>query len=170
MTLLANVSGATLSLGQESIAAAFGKNGACPAADKRESDGKTPLGRYRLVTALLRPDRMPTPATMLPWRWLRPSDGWSDDPHDPAYNRPVRHPHAFSAERLWRDDHAYDIVIILSHNTAPVSGPKPGAGSAIFLHCTQPDRRPTEGCIAVPRDTLARWLAHITPTTQITIE
>ena len=38
----------------------------------------------------------------MPWRWLRPDDGWSDDAADPAYNRPVRHPHPYSAEWLWR--------------------------------------------------------------------
>jgi L,D-peptidoglycan transpeptidase YkuD (ErfK/YbiS/YcfS/YnhG family) len=165
--LIARVAPATLSFGPETVPARFGKNGACEAAEKREGDGKTPLGLYTLTTALLRPDRsLAVPKTALPWRWLRPADGWSDAPQDPAYNRPVTHPHPHSAERLWREDGAYDILISLSHNTPPT----PGLGSAIFLHCLQPDLRPTEGCIAVAVETLARWLTGLTPAMQIRIE
>ncbi len=167
MTLCANVSAGTLRFGGEIVPARFGRAGSCPATDKREGDGMTPLGRYRLTAALLRPDcGLAAPSTALPWRWLRPHDGWSDDAADPAYNRPVCHPHPHSAERLWREDGAYDILIILSHNTPPL----PGLGSAIFLHCTQPDLRPTEGCVAVARDTLARWLSSFTAATEIQID
>ncbi len=136
----------------------LGRSGTITAAAKREGDGATPLGRWPLRTVLLRPDRVSlTPA--LPWRFLRPDDGWSDDPADPAYNRPVRHPHRFSAERLWRDDHAYDAIIVLAHNDTP---PVPGAGSAIFLHCigTAPH---TEGCIAIPRDAMLGLLSKLRP-------
>jgi len=36
-------------------------------------------------------------------------------------------------------------------------------GSAIFLHCAQPDFRPTEGCVALDRAVLARWLDLLGP-------
>lgn len=166
MTLIARIGAGTLSFGAETVSASFGKSGSIAASQKREGDGKTPLGTFTLQTALLRPDRNQPPAAKLPWRWLRPSDGWSDTAADPAYNRPVIHPHPHGAEHLWRDDHAYDIIITLSHNTPPI----PGLGSAVFLHCTQPDARPTEGCIAIPHAVLARWLAHFTPNRPIVIE
>lgn len=136
----------TLSLHGQAVRCAIGKGGARPAAAKQEGDGATPLGQFQLVGALLRPDRMAAPVTGLPWRWLRPDDGWSDAPADPAYNRPVSHPHRFSSERLWRDDHVYDVIIILSHNSRPVV---PGAGSAVFWHLARPDFAPTEGCLAI---------------------
>jgi len=164
--LRAHVSSGTLTFGHQTIPASFGRTGAIPAPEKREGDGKTPLGTYTLCTALLRPDRLSAPSTALPWRWLRPSDGWSDAPQDPAYNRPITHPHPHSAEHLWRDDHAYDIIITLSHNTPPT----PGLGSAVFLHCLQPDSRPTQGCIAVARDALIRWLPHFNAGMPISIE
>nr|WP_243453333.1 L,D-transpeptidase family protein [Polymorphobacter multimanifer] len=146
----------TLTFDSETVPARFGRNGACAAEAKREGDGMTPYGSWPLRTLLLRPDRaLAAPKTLLPWRWLRRNDGWSDDAADPAYNRPVQHPHDFSAERLWRDDGAYDVVLVLGHNDAP---PVPGLGSAIFLHCEQPDGRATEGCVAVARDVLLRWL------------
>ena len=95
----------------------------------------------------------------LPWRWLRPNDGWSDDPADPAYNRPVLHPHRFSAERMWRDDPLYDIVLVLGYND---SLPVPGAGSAIFLHCSN-DGAATEGCVAIDQTALLGLLPTLGP-------
>lgn len=145
---------------------AIGRGGALPADAKREGDGATPLGQWRILGALLRPDRIAAPRTLLPWRWLRPDDGWSDDPADPAYNRPVRHPHPFSAERLWRDDRAYDIILISNHNHEPAV---PGMGSAVFWHIAQPDFRPTEGCVACTREALESLLPHITPGTILDI-
>ena len=151
----ANPATGTVSAFGETHAASFGKGGFCHAADKREGDGKTPLGLWPIRAALLRPDRLPAPQTALPWRWLRPWDGWSDGATDPAYNRPVTIQHPHSHESLWRDDHAYDLILVLAHNDSP---PVPGLGSAIFWHVRQPDGRPTEGCVAMERDALARWL------------
>jgi L,D-peptidoglycan transpeptidase YkuD (ErfK/YbiS/YcfS/YnhG family) len=71
----------------------------------------------------------------------------------------VRHPHRFSAERLWRDDGAYDAVVVLGYNDVV---PRPGAGSAIFLHCTD-FARPTEGCVAIAREALIALLSRIDP-------
>ena len=97
---------------------------------------------------------------MLPWRWMRPSDGWSDDPADPCYNRPVSHPHSFGAERLWREDAAYDFVVVLGHNSDPVMR---GAGSAIFWHVAQADFRATEGCVAIEKAQFDRLLPLLQP-------
>jgi L,D-peptidoglycan transpeptidase YkuD (ErfK/YbiS/YcfS/YnhG family) len=145
-------------VGDEALPCTIGRSGACPAGAKREGDGCTPLGRWRLRGALLRRDRVPTLAPALPWRWIDPADGWSDDPGDPAYNRPVRHPHNHSAERLWRDDGAYDVIVALGYNDTP---PNAGAGSAIFLHCTD-FARPTEGCVAIAREALLDLLPRLT--------
>ena len=43
---------------------------------------------------------------------------------DPAYNRPVQLPHPHSAERLWRDDHVYDVIIVLGDNDSPPLVPR----------------------------------------------
>lgn len=139
--------GTLTAFGRE-IPCAIGRGGAIPAAAKREGDGATPLGCWALRGLLLRPDRVQTPGTALPWRWLRPQDGWSDDPADPAYNRPVALPHPFSAEQLWRTDGAYDLIVVLGHNDDP---PVAGLGSAIFWHVAHHDARPTDGCIAIAR-------------------
>ena len=143
--------------GDDVLPCLIGRGGACLAEAKREGDGCTPIGRWPLRGALVRHDRVSPLALPLPWRRIDPADGWSDDPADPAYNRPVTHPHRFSAERLWREDGAYDVIIPLGYNDAP---PHVGAGSAIFLHCTD-FIRPTEGCIAVARDALIALLPRL---------
>lgn len=142
----------------------IGKGGTCPASEKQEGDGCTPLGLWPVRGALLRPDRVTLDAPLqLPWRWIGKQDGWSDDPVDLAYNRPVTLPHAFSAEHLWRDDNAYDIIIVLGHNDAP---PVPGSGSAIFFHIWVPGTdgapKPTEGCVAIAPDAMRILLTMLT--------
>jgi L,D-peptidoglycan transpeptidase YkuD (ErfK/YbiS/YcfS/YnhG family) len=125
--------------------------------EKREGDGATPIGRWRLVAVRWRADRGPTPRTALPRRPIGPRDGWSDDPACPRYNRAVRLPSRFSAERMRRPDRLYDVVAITDHNAAGA----PGAGSAIFVHVAKGPGRPTAGCVALRgadlRWVLARW-------------
>lgn len=171
MSLLVDTATQTLTAFGNPYRIAIGKGGAVAESDKREGDGATPLGTFRVEALLLRPDRLPPPQTALPWRWLRPWDGWSDAAGNPDYNQPVCHPHPASAERLWRDDHAYDLILILSHNRHPV---RAGAGSAIFWHVAQPEGdgpawRPTEGCVAMDPDALWSLLPHIQPEMQMEI-
>ena len=111
------------------VRCAIGKGGIV--SDKREGDGGSPSGRWPLRRLLYRPDRLARPHTGLPIREIAPNDGWCDAPGDPNYNRPVTLPYDASHERLWREDHLYDLVVVLGHNDDP---PAPGRGSAIFLH------------------------------------
>jgi L,D-peptidoglycan transpeptidase YkuD (ErfK/YbiS/YcfS/YnhG family) len=114
--------------------------------EKGEGDGATPAGALPLRRLLYRPDRMAAPATRLPAVPLAPDDGWCDDPDDRLYNQAVKLPYGGRHETLWRDDGLYDVVVVLGHNDDP---PRPGMGSAIFLHVASPDYGPTEGCVAL---------------------
>jgi L,D-peptidoglycan transpeptidase YkuD (ErfK/YbiS/YcfS/YnhG family) len=143
-------------LGGLTLACALGRRGR--SARKRESDGATPVGCWRVIGVLYRADRVRRPATRLPVRRLFPRDGWCDAPEDRNYNRPVRHPYPASAEELWRADGLYDLIVVLSHNTRPRVR---GAGSAVFMHVARPDYRPTEGCIALRRDHLRRLVERL---------
>lgn len=141
------------------IPCAIGRGGIV--ADKREGDGGTPVGVWRMETVHYRADRVPRPVTALPVSPIGPSDGWCDDPGEAAYNQPIPLPAACSHERMRRGDTLYDIVVVLDHNRNP---PEPGKGSAIFVHCWRAPRFPTAGCLAfTPRDLrwiLARWDAR----------
>lgn len=144
----ARASGGWLMDGQRRFRAAVGRSGR--RATKREGDGATPIGSWRAVRVLYRPDRTGRPLTLLPVRRIGPDDGWCDATGDRNYNRPVRLPYPASTERLWRDDQLYDLVVVLDHNQRPRVQ---GLGSAIFLHVAREGYLPTEGCIALaPRD------------------
>jgi L,D-peptidoglycan transpeptidase YkuD (ErfK/YbiS/YcfS/YnhG family) len=127
----------------------FGRNGIH--LNKKEGDGATPTGVFPLRRAFFRADRLPTPNTGLKIKALKPDDGWSDDPSDPAYNKLIKRPHQFRHEKLWREDHVYDVIIELGQNDNP---PIPGKGSAIFIHVAHSDRSPTEGCLALKLEDL----------------
>lgn len=135
---------------------ALGKGGVIAAGDKREGDGKSPLGVWPIRRVLYRPDKGGPPQTRLPTKALERDDGWCDAPSDPAYNRAVKLPHPASAEQMWREDDVYDLVCILAHNDDP---PVPGLGSAIFLHLARPDWTPTEGCVALRREDMLELLS-----------
>ncbi|WP_210496351.1 L,D-transpeptidase family protein [Microvirga antarctica] len=150
--------------GNLSIPCAIGRGGI--RRGKREGDGVTPAGRFPLLQAFYRGDRMVRPRSGLPLSRIGPQDGWSDDPRDRRYNQPVPIPCATSHERMWRDDGLYDIVVDIGWNRGPVIR---GHGSAIFLHVARPGFPPTEGCVAVEPRMIGRLLERIGPRTTLVI-
>jgi L,D-peptidoglycan transpeptidase YkuD (ErfK/YbiS/YcfS/YnhG family) len=157
--------GGRLSWPGGSTRAACGRSGV--RTDKHEGDGATPAGKFLLLQAYYRPDRLAAPATELPLLALKPSDGWVDQSGDRHYNRLVALPYPAHHEEMWRADGAYDLVVVIGYNTDP---PVAGRGSAIFLHVARPDYSATEGCIAIQRDILAGLLARLGPSSTITIQ
>lgn len=122
--------------------------------DKREGDGATPAGIWRITGLWYRPDRLPPPA---PWaRPIGPGDLWCDAPDHPGYNHHARAPLAASHERLRRADPLYDLILTTDWNRPDAV---PGRGSAIFLHQWRRPGFGTEGCIAFARRDLM-WIAR----------
>lgn len=136
-------------------------------ANKREGDGATPRGTFRLKRLWWRADRHPRPATLLPVRRIAPGDGWCEDPGDRHYNRPVKLPPGSKADRLARQDPLYDFIIEIDHNTRPRVA---GRGSAVFIHVARPGLAPTAGCVALTMPALRRLLARLGPRTKIMVE
>ncbi|NVJ91325.1 MAG: L,D-transpeptidase family protein [Methylocystaceae bacterium] len=143
---------------------ALGKNGIT--ADKKEGDLTTPVGRYKIRRVLYRPDRLNKPACHLDITALTTQDGWCDDIHHAKYNRPVKLPFSASHEQLWRDDHIYDIIVILGHNDNP---PIAGKGSAIFFHLARKNYEPTQGCVAVSLPHMLEILETLPKTAEMEI-
>ncbi len=135
-------------------------------ANKREGDGATPRGNYRLARLWWRADRLPRPRGALPARRIDRALAWCEDPADRRYNRPFRRSANEPGDRLWRDDRLYDLVIEITHNTRPRVA---GRGSAVFVHVARPDRSATAGCVALEAGALKRLLARVGPRTRIDI-
>jgi L,D-peptidoglycan transpeptidase YkuD (ErfK/YbiS/YcfS/YnhG family) len=150
-----------LTAGPLAIPVALGRGGIL--ANKREGDGATPRGRFRLVRLWWRADRGTRPRTSLPARAIARDDAWCEDPADRRYNRPIK---ASSGDHLWRDDHLYDLMIELDHNTRPRIS---GRGSAVFIHLARPGFAPTAGCVALTQGRLRRLLARLGPRTVIDV-
>jgi L,D-peptidoglycan transpeptidase YkuD (ErfK/YbiS/YcfS/YnhG family) len=153
-----------LSAGGQTFPVALGRGGIC--ANKREGDGGTPRGRFHPLRLWWRADRAARPATALPVRAIKAADAWCEDPADRRYNQPIRLAPGQSGDRLRRDDHLYDFIIEIDHNTRPRVA---GRGSAVFLHLAREQFGPTAGCVAMRKASMLRLLARIGPRTTIVI-
>ena len=132
---------------------------------RREGSGSTPAGVYSFMRAF---GVAADPGSLLPYTRLTAGDLWVDDPNSKFYNRWVREDASGrdwrSAEDLFAQKVAYRYAIATSYNANPVV---PGAGSAIFLHCTT--GRPTAGCVSVPEEAMKELLRFIDSGTRIAI-
>ena len=130
-----------------------GKGGVVKASQKREGDGASPAGTWPVRNVFFRPDRLGPPVTSLPLVPLKPYDGWCDAPDHRLYNRPVSLPFSASHEKLWRDDHVYDVIVELGYNDDP----------------DRTNFEPTEGCIALEQNDLLTLLELMVPGAEIEI-
>ncbi len=153
-----------LTAGPLAIPVALGRGGI--KANKREGDGSTPRGRFKLKRLWWRGDRHSRPRTFLPVRPIKPDDGWCETPSDRHYNQPVKLAASSKADRLARTDALYDFFIELEHNTRPRIS---GRGSAVFVHIARPGFAPTAGCVALEMKKFRRVLERVGPRTEIAI-
>jgi L,D-peptidoglycan transpeptidase YkuD (ErfK/YbiS/YcfS/YnhG family) len=153
-----------LTAGSLTFPVALGRGGI--KANKREGDGATPRGRFRLRRLWWRADRTMRPRTLLPVRRIKTDDAWCEDPADRRYNRPIRLMPGAAGDRLWRSDRLYDLVIELDHNTRPRIA---GRGSAVFVHVARPGLRPTAGCVALAANAGRHLVARVGQRTEIDI-
>lgn len=151
--------------GQHALPVALGRGGI--KANKREGDGGTPRGRFRLVRLWWRGERHVRPTTLLPARRIARDDGWCENPSDRHYNQPIKVPTGNNADKLKRADTLYDFIVEIDHNTRPRIA---GRGSAVFIHVARPRFAPTAGCIALEMGALRRLLARVGPRTKIVVE
>jgi L,D-peptidoglycan transpeptidase YkuD (ErfK/YbiS/YcfS/YnhG family) len=155
----------SLQLGPFHMPCAIGRGGV--KALKREGDGATPRGRYPLRCVLYKPGMVTKPRTALDLRAVRMTDGWCDSPSDRNYNRSVTLPYPRSAERLWRPDGIYDVIVVLGYNDVPRIRNR---GSAVFMHIARPGFPSTDGCIALRERDLRRVLGVVPRASEIVIE
>src|SRR5215469_14961884 len=133
-----------LQAGEKIYKAVYGRGGIGP----KETEGNrvSPIGVWPLRKAFYRADRLNRPSTGLSIEALTPAHAWCDVQGDPKYNQLVMLPHPVIDQKLWREDHLYDVVVVIGFNDCPVID---GKGPAIFLHVARPDYSPSAGCAAL---------------------
>lgn len=113
---------------------------------KKEGDGRTPKGIYKLGILYYRKDRVKKPITSLKCRPLKKKMGWCNNPRDKKnYNKLINITKIHKAEKLFRNDYKYNYFITILYNTKKRTLKK---GSAIFIHLTK-RYSVTAGCIAL---------------------
>ena len=92
--------------------------------------------------------------------------GWCNDSKSKKYNQEVYLPFKYRTEKLYRKDKNYDIFINIKYNYHPIVKEK---GSAIFLHLTDNNYKPTSGCVAIIKRDFLKILPLINKNTKISI-
>ena len=134
--------------------------------NKKEGDGATPAGKFRLLFGFFRHDRITLPANQLSFHKIKPADGWCDSPSSPNYNSPIKLPFTASHEIMMREDRLYNVCIVMDYN---ISEKRKGKGSAIFFHITSPVGKPTEGCVALSPEHMQKILPFLNDQITMTI-
>jgi L,D-peptidoglycan transpeptidase YkuD (ErfK/YbiS/YcfS/YnhG family) len=142
----------------------IGKSGI--ANSKKEGDLATPRGVFKLGFLYYRNDRNKSLKSKLKKKVIRKNMGWCNDSKCKKYNQEIYLPSKYGAEKLYRKDKIYDILINIKYNHSPIIK---GKGSAIFLHLTNIKYKPTKGCIAIAKDDFLKILPLISRNTKISI-
>ena len=143
---------------------AIGKSGIN--ASKHEGDLSTPKGVFKLGSLYYRKDRVGIPKCKINKKIIKKNIGWCDDYKSKKYNRQITLPSRFSAEKLFRKDRIYDLLIVIKYNFSPTIKKR---GSAIFLHLSTKKYKPTQGCIALSKKDFLKILPLIKKGTKIFI-
>lgn len=143
----------------------YGKNGAT--SKKREGDGKTPTGTYSFTMAF---GLKENPGSILPYHQIQKGDYWVDDSDSKYYNQLVNVNQTKkdwkSAEDMAASSPYYNYALALDYNKDQV----PGAGSAIFIHCTKSEQDTgSQGCIRIPEELMKSLVQSVDEKTKIVI-
>jgi L,D-peptidoglycan transpeptidase YkuD (ErfK/YbiS/YcfS/YnhG family) len=140
-----------------SIAVRIGRNGF--SADRREGDGTTPMGSFRIQSVF---GIVPVPSTGYPYIRLKENYCWVLRSSQKTYNSLVKgSPCMRGDENLFRiaKSGPYRRSIVLDFNMNPVIR---GHGGAIFIHSHSYDgagnTKPTSGCVSLTNGQLVKLL------------
>lgn len=147
------------------VNAYIGENGITK--DKKEGDGKTPLGRFNLGIVLGTHTKISN-KNNVEYKQITENMYWVDDYNSEYYNKLVDVSKVKkdwnSAEHLIEYKTQYEYLIEIKTNPNNIKG----KGSAIFLHCSNNNK--TKGCIAVNKNTMEKIVENIDINTKIEIK
>jgi hypothetical protein len=131
---------------------------------KKEGDGRSPAGVFRLTQAFGYSAEPPA-GLKLPYIPLTPTVECVDDPGSQFYNRIVDRatipsPDWHSSEHMASEGGAYVWGVVIDQNPTPAAA---FAGSCVFLHVWAGRGQGTSGCTAMPQDQLEPILTWLEP-------
>jgi L,D-peptidoglycan transpeptidase YkuD (ErfK/YbiS/YcfS/YnhG family) len=158
---------APVTIGRAGAAWGLGLHAPQAGVGKREGDGRSPAGVYRIGAAF---GYAPNADTTLPYRALTADDWCIDVDGSPLYNRIVDAREvgaaavAGSTEPMRRDLHAdgdqrYRLGFVIEHNPSGQAG----QGSCIFAHLWKSPQDATAGCTAMDASAMQALLAWLRP-------
>ena len=133
---------------------------------KIEDDKKTPIGIFSIENLYFRGDRLKKPETRLKCIEIKKDMGWCDDViNNKKYNKLIKINKKIKHEKLYREDHKYDLLIPIKYN---FNKRILGKGSCIFVHLTK-NYEVTAGCISLLKKDFLVMLKIINKNTKIKI-
>ena len=151
-------------MGEYKVKCAIGKRGI--KTKKKEGDLITPRGKFKIKYIFYRKDRVSNLYSKIKKLPIKRNMGWCDDSKSKNYNKLIKFPFNYNAEKLYKVDNTYDIVLVLNYNSTPV---KKNIGSAIFIHVAKKNYASTAGCVAVSKKDLKKIIKRINKKTIIYI-
>ena len=133
---------------------------------KKEGDNLTPKGRFKIKSILYRKDRVSNLKSNIKKLQIKRNMGWCDDPKTKDYNKLIYFPFKFGAEKLYRKDNIYDVILVLNFNTNPIQKNK---GSAIFIHIAKKKYKNTKGCVGIYKKDMRRLAKKVSKKTIVFI-
>lgn len=156
-----------VTIGRAGAAWGIGLHPQQPGPRKKEGDGRSPAGVFRIGDAF---GYASSARTGLRYVAMTESDYCIDVAASPLYNRIVdervvgKDAIAGSSEPMRRDihvegDHRYKLGFVIEHNTAGAAQ----LGSCIFAHIWKAPGLPTAGCTAMDEHAMRKLLAWLDP-------
>jgi len=142
----------------------IGKSGTKKA--KKEGDLATPKGTFKLGPLYYRKDRIKLPKCKIKKKIIKKNMGWCNDSKSSRYNKEINFPYNYSAEKLYKKENTYDLILLIKYNVSPVIKKR---GSAIFLHIAKKNYQPTQGCVAISKKNFLKIITLIDNKTSIMI-
>jgi len=152
-----------VNLGRHGLAWGRGRQAAQPGPVKREGDGKSPAGVYRLGTAFGVTDSLPGASRRFPYLQTSPTTYCVEETRSAYYNQivdstRVTPPSWEQWSEMLRADGLFNWGVVVEQNAPDI---KKGAGSCVFLHLWRGPDKPTAGCTAMPAEALEEALAWL---------
>ena len=159
--------GVPITIGREGAAWGVGLHPTQAGPAKKEGDGRSPAGVFRIGSAFGYADSV---HTALAYTAMTATDYCVDVSTSPLYNRIVdtrvvgKKAIEGSTEPMRRDihvngDHRYKLGFVIEHNSSGGAD----LGSCIFAHVWKSPGEPTSGCTAMDESAMAALLAWLQP-------